>query len=308
MQGTRLRFSECKLKTGKVISMSTVATELQATHATRVRSLVWPREHGAWGILLVPLLTGGCVGLLYGQNLGLLALFMVTAVAHFCLRTPFEAWLGNSPMRAHTEDEHQAVLLSMIVYATIGDVALLVLLLAGHAYGLLVLGAVAVAMFFAQPLLREMGRRMRLVAQLIGCVGLTSAAPAAYYVTTGQLDSRAFVLWAVNWLFVANQVQFVHLRIRTARIADFATKFARGQTFLMAEFLTVLALALAWRAELLPGLGALAFAPILVRGVTWFFPPPAPLDVHRLGVSELLHAVFFGVLLTLSYAAGHLQV
>ncbi len=287
--------------------MSTVAAELQPSHTTRLRSLVWPREHGAWGILLVPLLTGGSVGLLYGQHSGLLALFAVTAVAHFCLRTPFEAWLGNSPLRAHTEDERQAVLLSMIVYGAIGGVALFALLLAGRVYGLLLLGAVAVAMFFAQPLLREMGRRMRLAAHLIGCVGLTSAAPAAYYVTTSQLDSRACALWAANWLFVANQIQYVHLRLRTARVTNRDARFARGQNFLMVECLTVLALALAWRAGLLPGLAPLAFAPVLLRGAAWFFRPPSPLDVHRLGLTELLHAVSFGVLLTLSYAAGYLR-
>jgi len=288
--------------------MATIATEIEATHATRIRSFVLPREHGTWGILLVPLLTGSAVGLLYGHNLGLLALFAVTALAHFCLRTPLEVWLGNAPLRVHTEEQGQAVLLSMIVYATVGDLALLALLLKGHAYGLLGLGAVAVATFFAQPLLREMGRHVRLAAQLIGCVGLTSAAPGAYYVTTGQFDSRAWVLWAVNWLFVANQIHFVHLRIHTARVADRALKFARSRTFLAGEFLTLLALALAWRAELLPGLGVLAFAPTLVRGLTWFWRRPAPFDVHRLGVAELLHAGFFGVLLTLGYIAGPLGV
>ncbi len=287
--------------------MVTTSTALQALKGTRLRSLIWPREHGAWGILLVPLITGGCVGLLHGQRVSLLALFIVTAAAHFCLRTPFEVWVESTPLRARTEEERQAVLLSMVVYATIGDVALIVLLVVGHAYGLLALGAVAVAMFFAQPLLRERGRHTRFAAELIGCVGLTSAAPGAYYVTTGHFDSTAFTLWAISLLFVVNQVHFVHLRIHTARAADRTVRFGRGQHFLLGELVTVLVLALGWRAGLLSGLTTFAFAPILLRGVIWFLRKPSPLDVHRLGVSELLHAALFGVLVILSFVAAHLQ-
>jgi len=287
--------------------MATTFTARQALKSSRLRSLIWPREHGAWGILLVPLMTGGCVGLLYGQRVALLALFTVTAVAHFCLRTPFEVWVESTPLRARTDEERQAVLLSMVVYATIGDAALIVLLVVGHAYGLLALGAVAVAMFFAQPLLRERGRHMRFAAELIGCIGLTSAAPGAYYVTTGRFDSIAFTLWALNLLFVVNQVHFVHLRTHTARAPDRAVRLARGQHFLFAEFVMVLLLALGWRTGLVHSLTTFAFAPILLRGVIWFLRKPSPLDVHRLGVSELLHAVLFGVLLTLSFVAAYLQ-
>jgi hypothetical protein len=64
---------------------------------------------------------------------------------------------------------------------------------------------------------------------------------------------------------------------------------------------------LGWRAGLVPGLTTFAFAPILLRGVIWFLRKPSPVDVHRLGVSELLHAALFGVLLTLSFVAAYLQ-
>jgi hypothetical protein len=245
---------------------------------------------------------------MYGQNLALLGIFVATAVAHFCLRTPLEAWLETTPLRARTDEEKQAVLFSMLIYATIGDVALAVLLVAGHVYGLLALGAVAVVTFFAQPLLLRMGRHTRLVAQWVGCVGLTSAAPGAYYVTTGHFDARACILWAVNWLFVANQVHFVHLRLQTARVADRAARFARGQGFLVGELVTVVMLALAWRSGSLPGLALLAFGPVLLRGVFWFWRKPSALDVRRLGASELRHAALFGVLITLSFAATRLQV
>jgi hypothetical protein len=39
---------------------------------------------------------------------------------------------------------------------------------------------------------------------MVGTAGLTSTAPAAYYVVTGHLDPLAWSLWAANFLFAKN--------------------------------------------------------------------------------------------------------
>jgi len=52
-----------------------------------------------------------------------------------------------------------------------------------------------------------------MAAQLAGAIGLTCTAPAAYYVGTGRLSERAFVLWAAHWIFAGNRIHFVQLRI-----------------------------------------------------------------------------------------------
>ena len=59
----------------------------------RNRSLIIPREHGAWGILLVPLLTAASVGLLAGGGGGSLVPFILVALSLFWLRTPVESWI-----------------------------------------------------------------------------------------------------------------------------------------------------------------------------------------------------------------------
>ena len=56
----------------------------------RNRSLIIPREHGAWGILLIPLFTGACAGLLDGGRSEGLAPFTMAALCLFWLRTPVE--------------------------------------------------------------------------------------------------------------------------------------------------------------------------------------------------------------------------
>ena len=48
--------------------MSDALTDLRLVNAVRRRSFVLPREHGAWGILLVPLFAGATIGLLGGGD------------------------------------------------------------------------------------------------------------------------------------------------------------------------------------------------------------------------------------------------
>ena len=72
--------------------------------------MVIPREHGAWGMLLVPLATGAVVALRTGINGGALTLFIVAAMSLFWLRTPVESWLGTSAIKAQTEQERAFVL------------------------------------------------------------------------------------------------------------------------------------------------------------------------------------------------------
>jgi len=171
----------------------------------------------------------------------------------------------------------------------------------GRNSGLLFLGVATAFAFVAQAVLRKFGRRARMAAQLVGTLGLTCTAPAAYYIGTGRLDERAFVLWAANWIFAGNQIHFVQLRIRAARAVTFSEKFDRGRFFVLAQPVSLVALALASRRLVLPPLTIIAFAPALVRVTQWFFRKPESLDVRQLGWSEMKHGVAFGVLLALAF-------
>ena len=73
--------------------------------AIRRRSLIVPREHGAWGILLVPLVTGALAGGFSGGAPLKIVPVALCAVACFWLRTPVESCLGTSPMHAKSRAE-----------------------------------------------------------------------------------------------------------------------------------------------------------------------------------------------------------
>ncbi len=283
--------------------MATVPTTVKAAAPgkARMRALVIPREHGAWGLLLIPLITGASVGLSVSRNWLPLAEFTVAALALFWMRTPVESALGTSPMRAQSEAETNWLLLAIAVLGSIAMVCIIALLWEGEDRGLLLLGAIAALCFTAQAVMKKLGRNTRMAAQMVGSIGLTATAPAAWYVVTQRLDAPALGLWLANWIFAGNQIHFVQLRIHAARAATWKDKLARGRSFLIGQLLMYAALLAAWRLHLLPAFVLIAFLPVVVRGFLWFTSGPQPLLVRRLGWTELAHGVLFGVLLIAAF-------
>ncbi len=270
---------------------------LTAQQKERRRALVVPREHGAWGMLLVPLITGAAVGLESGGSASPVLLLTTAVLALFWLRTPAESWLGTGVVRAQTPAERALAARFILLLATVAAVSLSLLFWQGRNLELLGLGIVAGVAFTAQIFLKKLGRSTRMVAELVGAVALTVTAPAAYFVATGRLDAKAWALWLVNWLFAANQIHFVWLTIRGARASGWAEKVAAGWSFLIGQFLLIGIVVLAFYFRWLPALTLIAFAPILFRGTVWFGKKPAPIVLRRIGWTEMVHAVVFGVLL-----------
>ncbi len=281
--------------------MNQTSDAVRAAQQTRTRALIVPREHGAWGLLLVPLFTGVVAGVASERRIWPLLMFTVAALSLFWLRTPVESLIGTSSLTANTERERRTALVVAILLATLATACLTGLMWKGQNLQLLLLGAATVFALVVQTVLRRLGRRARMAAQLVGAIGLTCTAPAAYYIGTGRLSERAFILWAANWIFAGNQIHFVQLRIHSARAVTFSQKFDQGKLFLLAQpvFFASLVAASFWR--VLPLLVIFAFVPAFVRGILWFFRKPEPLDVRSLGWSEMKHGVAFGVLLAVAF-------
>jgi hypothetical protein len=263
--------------------------------------MIVPREHGAWGLLFVPLFTGFAAGFAPEYRIWSLLLFTVCAVALFFLRTPVESLLGIGSMVARTSGERRTALVASAVFGLIASACLIVLIWKERYLALLVLGAVTGCIFVLQAVLRRLGRSTRMISQVVGAIGLTCAAPAAYYIGTGHLDIRAFVLWAVNWIFAGNQIHFVQLRIRAARATTFTERFERGRLFFIAQLALLPVLVLASLSRKLTPLMIIAFVPAVLRGSQWFFRKAEPLDVKRLGWSEMKHGLAFGILLAIAF-------
>jgi len=278
-----------------------MAAHITTANGPRLKAMVVPREHGAWGMMLVPLATGAIVALRSGVNGGSLTLFIVAAMSLFWLRTPVEAWLGTSAIKAQTQTERAFVLRVILGIGLLAAACIAALLWNGRNRGLLLIGGVAALAFTLQAGVKKLGRKGRMPAQVIGAVGLTSTAAGAYYVATGKLDLTALALWLANWLFAGNQIHYVQVRIRSSRATTMDEKPHQGFSFLAGQVLVTGAILAACRFRLFPTSVALAFVPVLFRGSLWFVRGHQPLDVHKLGYSELRQALIFGALLCAAY-------
>lgn len=273
----------------------------KAEHERR-HALIVPREHGAWGLLLVPMITGAGLAFRESNNVVPFVLLLTAALALFWLRTPFESLLGTLAMRAQTKDERRTVIVAIAILASIAAVGLGALLWAGRNANLWWIGTVAGAAFAGQALLKKLGRSARMLSQIVGTIGLTAAAPAAYYVITGKFNAIAWTVWIVNLVFAGNQIHYVQLRLHTARVEGFRARLSRGWAFAAGQFLLTAALTVVCVDGWLPRFASLAFAPLLFRGWFYFIQKPAPLVVRKLGWSELAQAIAFCMLLVATFS------
>jgi YwiC-like protein len=278
-----------------------MAAHVGTLQNSRLKTMVIPREHGAWGMMLVPLATGGVVAIRTGINGGALTLFILAAMSLFWLRTPVEAWLGTSAIKAQTKQEREFVLRMIGGVAFLATASVAMLLWNGRNRGLLLIGAIAALAFTLQAVVEKLGRKGRMLAQVIGAIGLTSTAAGAYYVASGKLDQVALALWLANWLFAGNQIHFVQVRIHSSRAATLNEKLRQGLPFFAGQVVLIGVVLAACRFGIFPTTIALAFVPVLFRGTLWFVRGHQPLDVHKLGYSELRQALIFGALLCAAF-------
>src|SRR4029077_16782027 len=162
---------------GKLSLSEVKVSFLEADAATeqarreRGRALILPREHGAWGLLLVPMVTGAGVAFRESQHVFPLILLLTAALALFWLRTPLESLLATSAMRAQTLEESYSLRSVIVLLAGVAAVALAFLLWAGRNAGLWPLGAAVAAAFIAQAVLKKLGRRTRMLSEMVGTIG-----------------------------------------------------------------------------------------------------------------------------------------
>lgn len=260
--------------------------------------LVWPREHGAWGILLVSLVTGAAAGLSSVDNLLPLLWLTIAAISAFCLRTPVENSMTRSPFRPRTQAEWRWVIMAAFLYILIGAFAGVMLLLDGTLQIIWMPALAAFALFGLQAVIKRFGRPWRLPAEILAAFGMTLAAAAGCIVAAGKPENLAIGIWLLNGLFAANQILYVQFRIREAHDVQRPAALRRKRIFLLSELVMALALIAAAQARLLPTLALVAFLPLFARGALWSLRThPSPLRIHRLGKSELAHAIVFGILL-----------
>lgn len=294
--------TEVRPETGWEQAAEAEESAMEKARRERNRALIVPREHGAWGLLLVPMVTAAGVAFRQNTNVFPFVLLLTAALSLFWLRTPLESLLGISAMRAETKEERGSVAFVVLYLAIVAVLASSMLLWAGQNPLLWLIGAAAGVAFVVQAVLRKMGRHTRMLSEIVGTIGLTASAPAVYYVITGKFGITGWMLWLANLMFAGNQIHYVQIRIHTCKLSGLHAKLARARTFALGQLAMAAVLGATCWLGWMPWLVLLAFVPLLLRGFYYFVEKPAPLRVRRLGWNELAQAIVFCVLFIMTFA------
>jgi len=281
--------------------MADMTANIRTQQQTRIRALTFPREHGAWGLLLIPLITGACIGIPHGHGPANLILFLTAALSIFWLRTPLESYFGMGLMHIGNDEERRAVTRTIAALAPVVVLSLGALLWNAHDTALLMIGCIGASAFAVQSALRLFGRKFRMISQAIGSLGLTSTAAGAYYAVTGRLDERALAVWFACWLFAGDQIHYVQLRLRNSKLKSATARLSAARYFLVGQIVMLAAVGAIVKVGLLPAFALVAFIPAVFRGCAWPADKKTEMNLNRLGVSELFQALAFGALLTVAF-------
>ena len=241
-----------------------------------------PREHGAWGILLIPFATAVGVSGVFDLKV---ALLLVSVLCFYVART---SWLKGSA-------KWTTILLA-------GNVACVVpLLFVWHLWWLTLFGAVAAPLAF-----RKTERSVAM--QLLAVAGLTLTAPVAWYTATGELDTRAGLLWMLNALYFAGGVFYVKMHIAAAlrrkAFMSLAEK-ARQGILVLAYYTGLVAVLLALTlGGVITFWVLLAYAPVVLRAFVGVGRLGSTLRIKRLGWTEVAYSLVYAVVLVGAFRFG----
>jgi hypothetical protein len=232
---------------------------------------------------------------------GPVLLFSLTVLCAFLMRYPLSLTVKGW-MRSHTLPDSCRW---AAIYAGLTLGLGVLLLVWSRLWGLLALGGLAALLLGLY--LWQVTRRAEksLAGELLGVAGLTLTAPGAYAVGTGRFDGTALVLWALNFLYFGGSVFYVRLRVREQprrpAPGGWWGRLAAARVTILYHLAALALVAVFARFGLTSLLAALAFVPTVCKAFQGVLAWPGRVNVRRVGVVEVAHAVAFAALLIAAY-------
>ncbi len=278
------------------------ATAPLAAHNKAARGPLVPREHGAWAMLLIPLV----VSLAAAGRWGLEGpLFLGTCLAIYTARQPI-----NMLVRSLQEPGDEAKgrpLFWLGVYAVLALAFGLPLLFYYGRWLLLPWAAIFMAFTAAHFYLRQRRQDRTIPGELVTIAGLALTAPGAYYVARG-LEPTAAYLWVLTTLYSSASIFYVRMKMKHRSLRrpakDVMERLSLGRNSIIYQGVLVLVLALAVAWGQVPPFVPIAFAPLLAKVTYAVLAGDHLVNIKKVGWIEVAHSVAFTFLLIGAYLVG----
>ena len=254
------------------------------------------KEHGAWAVLLVPLVVGASSAERFSFDLVFLA---AAALSFFLGYVPVEALLRERSGAGQGAERVRQFRFWAGTYIGAGVLFTIPLLVSGWWLLLPIGGLAAIALLGTNLLTRVSPKSVG--RELIAVAGLTLTGPAAFYVATGSLGRPGATLWLLNFLFFGCGVVYVHMKIRAAG--------RKRESFSLTERLFLGGLNLAYHLAVISIVGVMlalhlttpmifvAFVPMTVHAIVGTIRLTSRTRFKRLGLALLAQAGLFALFL-----------
>ncbi len=251
-----------------------------------MKRLELPREHGAWGMLIIALGAGLITAGRPGEGSAWLVL---TALLAFSSRESLiqtlRAWRkGRAAGRSG-----RLALGKLTLIALTGGVLFLRLGLWGLLAPALIAGVLG-ALHLKHALA---GQERTVGGQIVAIAAITMAAPAAHYATLGVWQWQALAIWGLCAIYFPSAVFYLKVRVGTVsskRALDLPR--VRLRCALYHGFLALVVVALAAGTPLGPAL-VLAYLAVLLRAAWYLVRPSHVLSLKRIGYLEVAYSAIF---------------
>jgi hypothetical protein len=276
---------------------------VEPSSAVRLGAPPVTNDHGAYAMLLLPMLIGFILGAwrgpAAGTNLPLVLLLFAGAILALFLASEPLGTLARPRANAAARGRALRWLGIYLSVAVLAGVSLLAIWGRGGLLAFLAVPGVLMLLF----LVAVRGRKQRtLGVRLPAIVGLTLSGPAAYYAVSGRLDAVAWGLWAACAVYFTGTIFNVRAWFEATRQLKGGAAQPHLPAWLVAAILLYLLVGglvfagCAW-AGALPWAALLAFVPSVLRAGWTLWRVPVHLPIRRVGLLELGQSSLFTLLL-----------
>ena len=244
-----------------------------------------PREHGAWAMWIVPMLSAVLVTHFSLSFLLLFLCFALLYVAHHPI-----VMLAKRGGNVRTGEKKFVVVVA--VPALVIGTALIVIY---NLPWLALFGMLELALFIFS-VKAFVGKEQRTFTNELTIVAaLTLSAPASYYTITHVVDGKAVMLYILNFLFFGSSVFYVKMIIEFLRTKGFwrgEAEKARSMTIAYHAALVAVILLMSIMKSV-NNLVLLGFLPMLVQVAVGVFSKNTRVNFTQLGIALIVQSVVF---------------
>lgn len=264
----------------------------------RALSSTFPKQHGAWSILIACFILGTFVGGSFGLS-GIVLL--ISVIFGYMAR---HAW--NVGLRPSRDGRMRTGALGWSAFYSLialGGGAYLVFV--AGLWGILQFALLALIIGVLTLILSKQKKEFTAGGEIAGMMGLTLAAPAAALVGAGELSIQTWGLYVLCLLFFSGSVYHVRYLVRSKKAAQgpVGERMKHGYPSI---FYHLLALAIVVVGStvipVLPPFAPIAFIPVTIKALwTVAHRYEKTLQVRQIGYREVAHTVTFVIIAGLAY-------